>query len=83
MVIKYFENHTLFCRNKLYKKTDAQVVPKNKNKIRAIISSNQFIENKNKIYYCLNVIIYSCKNKTLELLLWNSFGKLLFCKEQT
>ena len=28
IVIIYFENHTLFCKNKLYEKMDAQVMPK-------------------------------------------------------
>ena len=64
MVIKYFENHTLFCRNRIYKKSDAQFVSKNKNKVRTIRSSDQLIENKNKIYYCLDVIIYSCKTNS-------------------
>ena len=44
MVIKYFENRTLFCRNNLHEKTDAQVVPKNKNKVRTIRCSDQLME---------------------------------------
>ena len=60
MVIKYFENHTLFCKKRLFKKADAQVVPKNKNKERTIRLSDQLIGNKNKIFYCLDFITYSC-----------------------
>ena len=63
MVIKCFENHNLFWKNKLYKKIDHQVVLKNKNKVKTIRSSDQFIGNKNKIFHCLDVIIYSCKIK--------------------
>ena len=83
MVIKNFENHTLFCKSELYKKMNAQVVPKIKNKVRTIGRSDQLIGNKNKqIFHCLDVLIYSSK-KALELLLWNSFVTRLFCKEQT
>ena len=48
MVIKYFENHTLFYKNKHYKKMEAQVAPKNKNKVRTMRRSDQLIGNINK-----------------------------------
>ena len=63
MVIKYFQDHTLLCKNKLYSKTDAQVVPKNKTKVRTIRRSDQLIANKDKIFHCLDVTTYSCKTK--------------------
>ena len=63
VVIKYFEAHTLLCKNKLYNKTDAQVVPKNKKKLRTIRRSDQLIANKDKIFHCLDVTTYSCKIK--------------------
>ena len=59
IVIKYFEDYTLLSKNKLYNKTDAQVVPKNKNKVRRIRRSNQLIANKDKIFHCLDVTTYS------------------------
>ena len=63
MAIKYFKDHTLFCKNKLYNKTVAQVVLKNKNKVRTIRRSDHLIANKNKIFHCLDVITYSCETK--------------------
>ena len=63
IVIKYFEDYTLLSKNKLYNKTDAQVVPKNKNKVRRIRRSNQLIANKDKIFHFLDVTTYSCKTK--------------------
>ena len=64
MVIRYFENHTLFCKNKLYEKMDAQLVPKNENKIRTIRRSNQFFGNKSNIYFIPGTLSYkSCKVK--------------------
>ena len=33
MIMRKIENHTLFCKNKLYKKMDDHVVPKTKNKV--------------------------------------------------
>ena len=58
MVITHVENHTLFCKNKLYEEMDAQFVPKNENKVRTIRRSDQLIGNKNKhIFHCWDVII--------------------------
>ena len=58
MTITYFEIRVLFQMNKLYEKMDAQVVPKNKNKLRTIRRSDQLIGNEKKqIFYCLDVII--------------------------
>ena len=56
--ITYFENHTLFCKNKLYEKVDAQIVPKIENQLRAFIRSDQLIGNKDRqILHCLDAII--------------------------
>ena len=58
MIITYFENHTLFCKNKLYEKMDAQFVPKNQNKLTTIRRSDQLIGNKSKhIFHGWDVII--------------------------
>ena len=58
MTITYFEIRVLFQMNKLYEKMDAQVVPKNENKLRTTRRSDQLIGNEKKqIFYCLDVII--------------------------
>ena len=58
MTITYFEIRILFQMNKLYEKMDAQVAPKNENKLRTIRRSDQLIGNEKKqIFYCLDVII--------------------------
>ena len=58
IVITYFENHILLCKNKLYEKMDAQVVPKYESQLRTIRHSDQLIGNESKqIFHYLDIII--------------------------